>query len=120
MKKEDNLEARSIVISNLLREIGISPHLKGFKYLKEALLMDEQLHPKITKDVYPELASKFSASIIGIERAMRNAIAVGFSHGNYELINDIFGYCINPNRGCPSNLEFITTIHEHLFCCSNK
>ncbi|WP_298841082.1 sporulation transcription factor Spo0A [uncultured Clostridium sp.] len=104
-------------ITNIMHEIGIPPHLKGYMYLREAINMlvnDIELLSSITKKLYPLLGEKFNTTDSRIERAMRHAIEVTWNKGQVETINKFFGYSINIKKGKPTNSEFMAMIADKL------
>ena len=105
-------------ISTLLRELGISPDLSGFHYLKEAIQMvwyDETLlHNNVTKVLYPTVAKKFKTTAMRVERGMRHAIEKGTLRTNIDLVRDIFGNTISPYSNKPTNSQFIGCVVEYL------
>jgi len=106
-----------IQITNIMHEIGIPPHLKGYIYLREAINMlvnDIELLSSITKKLYPLLGEKFNTTDSRIERAMRNAIEVTLNRSSVETINKFFGYSISTKKGKPTNSEFIAMVADKL------
>ncbi|MDQ7792974.1 MAG: sporulation transcription factor Spo0A [bacterium] len=104
-------------VTNVIHEIGIPAHIKGYMYLREAILMviDRiDLLGAITKELYPSIAIKFKTTPSRVERAIRHAIEVAWSRGNLEVINSLFGYTINLDRGKPTNSEFIAMVADKL------
>lgn len=107
----------SKTVANELIEIGIKPSLKGYSYLKEALVRcyeDGSYLCGITKRLYPELAKFFNTTASKVERAMRHAIERAWDAGDFRKQAYIFGGTIDINRGRPTNKEFLATIVEHL------
>lgn len=104
-------------ITNVMHEIGIPPHIKGYMYLREAINMlvnDIELLSSITKKLYPLLSKKFNTTDSRIERAMRHAIEVTWNKGQVETINKIFGYSISIKKGKPTNSEFMAMVADKL------
>lgn len=98
-----------------LRNLGIPNHIKGYSYIKEAIVIlcnGENL--KITKELYPILASLFKTNTYCIERSIRHAIEKGWVRANVEVINEIFGYSLDINKDKPTNSEFIITITNRI------
>lgn len=113
-KPEKNLEAD---ITNIIHEIGVPAHIKGYMYLRKAISMvyeDIELLGSITKILYPEVAKHFNTTASRVERAIRHAIEVAWSRGNIEVISSIFGYTINVSKAKPTNSEFIAIIADRL------
>ena len=113
-KNEENLEA---LVTNIIHEVGVPAHIKGYQYLREAIIMvikDTEVINQITKQLYPEIASKFHTTSSRVERAIRHAIEVAWSRGEQGIVENIFGYTISANRGKPTNSEFIAMISDKL------
>ena len=109
-----NLESE---ITNILHEIGIPAHIKGYQYLREAILMvirEIEILGAITKVLYPRIAEKYNTTPSRVERAIRHAIEVAWSRNNVETIKRFFGYTINTERGKPTNSEFIALVADKL------
>jgi len=112
--KEDNLEA---LVTNIIHEVGVPAHIKGYQYLREAIMMvveDIDMINQITKQLYPEIALKFKTTSSRVERAIRHAIEVAWSRGKIEATESIFGYTVDSNKGKPTNSEFIAMIADKL------
>ncbi|MBN6205275.1 sporulation transcription factor Spo0A [Ralstonia pickettii] len=112
--KKQNLEAS---ITNIIHEIGVPAHIKGYMYLREAITMvynDIELLGSITKILYPEIAKKFNTTASRVERAIRHAIEVAWSRGNIDSISALFGYTINLSKAKPTNSEFIAMVADRL------
>lgn len=106
-----------IEITNLLHEIGVPAHIKGYLYLREAIAMvfnNVEILGSITKVLYPVIAKKFKTTSSRVERAIRHSIEVAWSRGNVETISEIFSYTINFNKSKPTNSEFIAMIADKL------
>lgn len=104
-------------ITNIIHEIGIPAHIKGYMYLREAINMvvnDIDLLSSVTKELYPSVGKKFNTTASRVERAMRHAIEVAWSRGQVETINKIFGYTIRNEKGKPTNSEFIAMVADKL------
>ena len=104
-------------VTDLLHEIGIPAHIKGYQYLREAILFtlrDGDAVTGITKVLYPEIAKRFSTTSTCVERAMRRAIEVAWDRGDEEVRQKIFRGTISGNKGKPTNGEFIAMIAEHV------
>ena len=104
-------------ITNIIHEIGVPAHIKGYHYLREAILMvvkDMDLLGGITKELYPMIAEKFNTTPSRVERAIRHAIEVAWNRGRVETINKIFGYTIHDEKGKPTNGEFIAMIADRI------
>ncbi len=113
-KDEENLEA---LVTNLIHEVGVPAHIKGYQYLREAIMMvvkDIDVINQITKSLYPQIAQKFSTTPSRVERAIRHAIEVAWGRGQQEAVESIFGYTISASKGKPTNSEFIAMIADKL------
>lgn len=114
IRKGKELEAK---ITRTIQEIGVPAHIKGYLYLREAIYVvinDMDYLGAITKELYPEVASKYNTTTSRVERAIRHSIEVAWNRGNLETLERIFGYTINNNKGKPTNSEFIALIADKL------
>ncbi|PKM83165.1 MAG: sporulation transcription factor Spo0A [Firmicutes bacterium HGW-Firmicutes-13] len=110
----NNLETE---ITNIIHEIGIPAHIKGYLYLREAIIMvikEIEILGAITKILYPRIAEKYNTTPSRVERAIRHAIEVAWSRNNIDTIRKFFGYTINTERGKPTNSEFIALVADKL------
>ena len=113
-RNEENLEAQ---VTNIIHEVGVPAHIKGYQYLREAIIMvikDIDVINQITKSLYPEIAKKFGTTPSRVERAIRHAIEVAWGRGQQEAVENIFGYTISAAKGKPTNSEFIAMIADKL------
>ena len=113
-KTEENLEA---LVTNIIHEVGVPAHIKGYQYLREAIMMvvnDIDVINQITKQLYPEIASKYNTTPSRVERAIRHAIEVAWGRGQTDTVENIFGYTISAAKGKPTNSEFIAMIADKL------
>lgn len=113
-KYEHDLDAE---ITDILHEVGVPAHIKGYMYLREAILLvieNVDFLGNITKSLYPEIATRFSTTASRVERAIRHAIEVAWVRGNVDAISDIFSYTISYNKSKPTNSEFIAMISDRL------
>lgn len=104
-------------ITNIIHEIGVPAHIKGYMYLRKAISMvvyDVELLSAVTKELYPAIAKEYNTTASRVERAIRHAIEVAWSRGEVETINNIFGYTINNGKGKPTNSEFIAMVADKL------
>lgn len=113
------LENRDIQIqvTKLLHALGIPSHIKGYQFIRSAILMvyeNPGLIGGITKELYPDLSIKFNTSVQRVERAIRHAIEVSWLRGDIDLMEDIFGHSVDIDRAKPTNSEFIVTIADKL------
>ena len=98
-------------------EIGIPAHIKGYQYLRTAIIMtinDNEIINSVTKILYPSVAKKYQTTTSRVERAIRHAIEVAWDRGDIDTLNSYFGYTIQNNRGKPTNSEFIAMIADNL------
>lgn len=113
-KNEKNMESK---ITNIIQEIGVPAHIKGYLYLRESITMviqDMDYLGAVTKELYPAVAEKFNTTPSRVERAIRHAIEVAWNRGKIDTIDRIFGYTVNNNKGKPTNSEFIALIADKL------
>ncbi len=104
-------------LTDLLHNLGIPSHVRGYQYIKEGVQIvynDKNMISYITKDVYPEIAKKFSTTPTRVERAIRHAIEISWNRGDLSLMESIFGNSININRDKPTNAEYLATIADKL------
>lgn len=104
-------------ISKILHNLGVPSHIKGYIYIRESIKMmyeSSDLVGGITKEIYPEIARKFDSTISRVERAIRHAIEISWSRGDYDVMEEIFGHSVDYDRSKPTNSEFIATIADHL------
>ena len=113
-KAEENLEA---LVTNVIHEVGVPAHIKGYQYLREAIMMvinNIDIINQITKQLYPDIAVKYHTTPSRVERAIRHAIEVAWGRGQAETVENIFGYTISAAKGKPTNSEFIAMIADKL------
>ena len=104
-------------ITNIIHEIGVPAHIKGYMYLREAITMvvnDMELLSAVTKELYPSIARKYNTTASRVERAIRHAIEVAWGRGQVETINKLFGYTIHNDKGKPTNSECIAMVADKL------
>ena len=104
-------------ITNIIHEIGVPAHIKGYMYLREAITMvvnDMELLSAVTKELYSSIAKKYNTTASRVERAIRHAIEVAWGRGQIEAINKLFGYTVHNDKGKPTNSEFIAIIADKL------
>ena len=112
--REDNIEA---LVTNVIHEVGVPAHIKGYQYLREAIIMvinDIDVINQITKCLYPQIANKFHTTPSRVERAIRHEIEVAWGRGEQKTVENIFGYTISAAKGKPTNSEFIAMISDKL------
>ena len=108
----ESLETR---VTNMLHEIGIPAHIKGYHYLRDAIMMavdDMDVLNAITKILYPTVAKKYQTTSSRVERAIRHAIEVAWSRGKLDTLDELFGYTVSNGKGKPTNSEFIALIAD--------
>ena len=113
-RNEENLEA---LVTNIIHEVGVPAHIKGYQYLREAIMMvveNIELINQITKQLYPVIAAKYTTTPSRVERAIRHAIEVAWGRGKIEATESIFGYTVDSSKGKPTNSEFIAMIADKL------
>jgi len=113
-KNQENLEA---LVTNVIHEVGVPAHIKGYQYLREAIMMvvtDIDIINQITKQLYPEIAQKYKTTPSRVERAIRHAIEVAWGRGQADTVENIFGYTVSAAKGKPTNSEFIAMIADKL------
>lgn len=106
-----------IVISDIMHQIGVPAHIKGYQYLRYAIILSiesPEMISSVTKVLYPEIAKKFSTTASRVERAIRHAIEVAWDRGDVDVLSSYFGYTIQSSRGKPTNSEFIAMIADKL------
>lgn len=119
-KYDPNLDGE---ITEMLHEIGVPAHIKGYLYLREAIMMvynNIDILGGITKILYPDVAKRFNTTASRVERAIRHAIEIAWVRGNVEAISEIFSYTISYNKSKPTNSEFIAMISDRLRLRHNK
>ncbi len=106
-----------VAISKILHQLGIPSHIKGYSYIRESVFLFYKNYDNyggITKEIYPEVALRFSTTASRVERAIRHAIEVSWNRGDYDLMEEIFGNSVAFERAKPTNSEFIATIADRL------
>lgn len=106
-----------IQVTEILHQIGVPAHIKGYQYLREAILLtidDMDIINSVTKVLYPEVARKFNTTPSRVERAIRHAIEVAWDRGDIETLQKFFGYTVSNIKGKPTNSEFIAMIADCL------
>lgn len=109
-----NLE---IIITNIIHEVGVPAHIKGYQYLRDSITMavnDMDILNSITKQLYPSIARMHKTTPSRVERAIRHAIEVAWSRGKMDTIDELFGYTVNAGKGKPTNSEFIALIADKI------
>ena len=104
-------------VTSIIQKIGIPAHIKGYQYIREAIMMvikDMDAINSVTKILYPTIARKFSTTSSRVERAIRHAIEVAWDRGDPDVLDSMFGYTILSSKGKPTNSEFIAMISDKL------
>ena len=104
-------------VTNMIHEIGVPAHIKGYQYLRDAIMMSVEnpaMISSITKILYPTIAKRFQTTPSRVERAIRHAIEVAWSRGRMETLDALFGYTIDTGKGKPTNSEFIALIADKI------
>ena len=104
-------------ITQMLHEIGVPAHIKGYQYLRDAIaesVNDQEMLTSVTKVLYPTIAKKHQTTSSRVERAIRHAIEVAWSRGKMDTINAIFGYTVSNGKGKPTNSEFIALLSDKI------
>ena len=110
-------ENMEIVATDVIHQLGVPAHIKGYHYLREAILSsieDPELLESVTKLLYPTVAKRFDTTSSRVERAIRHAIEIAWDRGNLDTLNAFFGYTVNTCKGKPTNSEFIALITDKL------
>ena len=105
------------MVTNVIHEIGVPAHIKGYQYLREAIIIavgDMEVINAITKVLYPQVAKTFSTTPSRVERAIRHAIEVAWDRGDLDTLQRFFGYTVSNTKGKPTNSEFIALIADRL------
>ncbi|MDO4322978.1 MAG: sporulation transcription factor Spo0A [Lachnospiraceae bacterium] len=111
---EHNLETD---VTNIIHEVGVPAHIKGYQYLRDAIIMsveDMEMLNSITKILYPTIAKRHQTTPSRVERAIRHAIEVAWSRGKMDTIDELFGYTVSNGKGKPTNSEFIALIADKI------
>ena len=115
-RRSDKVSIETL-ITNIIHEIGVPAHIKGYQYLREAIIIavnDMDVINAITKVLYPEVAKTFGTTPSRVERAIRHAIEVAWDRGDLDTLQKFFGYTVSNTKGKPTNSEFIALIADKL------
>ncbi|MCI6228597.1 MAG: sporulation transcription factor Spo0A [Clostridiales bacterium] len=115
-RRSDKVSIETLV-TNIIHEIGVPAHIKGYQYLREAIIIavnDMDVINAITKVLYPEVAKTFGTTPSRVERAIRHAIEVAWDRGDLDTLQKFFGYTVSNTKGKPTNSEFIALIADKL------
>lgn len=106
-----------VIVTNIIHEIGVPAHIKGYQYLRDSIMMavtDMDILNSITKQLYPTIAKMHKTTPSRVERAIRHAIEVAWNRGKMDTIHELFGYTIQSGKGKPTNSEFIALISDKI------
>lgn len=113
--QDDMFKKVEKLTTQMLLDMGVPAHLKGYRYVRTAVIMveeDMRVVGSVTKLLYPELAKRYNTTDGKIERAIRNAIEVSWERGNRKTFEELFGYCAESGRGRPTNSEYIAAVAD--------
>ena len=114
---EERTAALKNLVTSVIHEIGVPAHIKGYQYLREAIMIavdDMEVINAVTKVLYPAVAKRFGTTPSRVERAIRHAIEVAWDRGDLETLQKYFGYTVSNTKGKPTNSEFIAMIADRL------
>lgn len=114
VKNEPDVE---MMVTEIIHQIGVPAHIKGYHYLRESIILcveDHDIINSVTKQLYPTVAKRYNTTSSRVERAIRHAIEVAWDRGDVDILNSYFGYTIHNQRGKPTNSEFIALISDKL------
>lgn len=117
VNKESQQVSLETDVTNIIHEIGVPAHIKGYQYLRDSIMMsvdDPDILNSITKVLYPGIAKKYQTTSSRVERAIRHAIEVAWTRGKMDTIDELFGYTISNGKGKPTNSEFIALIADRI------
>lgn len=117
LKKPQTDTDLEVMVTEIIHQIGVPAHIKGYHYLREAIILsvnNPEIINSITKQLYPTVAKKFHTTSSRVERAIRHGIEVAWDRGDVDVLNSYFGYTIHIGRGKPTNSEFIAMIADKL------
>lgn len=115
--EEDSLQSLEREVTSVIHEVGVPAHIKGYQYVREAILIavqDMDVINAVTKVLYPEVARRYATTPSRVERAVRHAIEVAWDRGDLETLQRYFGYTVNSSKGKPTNSEFIAMIADRI------
>ncbi len=113
----NDVQTLEVQITEILHQIGVPAHIKGYHYLRDSIIMsveNPEIINAVTKQLYPAVAKKYSTTSSRVERAIRHSIEVAWDRGDVDILNSYFGYTIHNGRGKPTNSEFIAMISDKL------
>lgn len=107
----------NVLVTQMIHEIGVPAHIKGYLYLRTAILMaveNMDVLNAVTKQLYPDIAAQYNTTDTRVERAIRHAIEVAWERGNIDMLHELFGYTIQADKGKPTNSEFIALVADKI------
>lgn len=110
-------EDMEVIVTDIIHQIGIPAHIKGYHYLRQAILLslgNPDMLESVTKLLYPTVAKTFDTTASRVERAIRHAIETAWDRGDLDTIQNLFGYTVSVGKGKPTNSEFIALITDNL------
>ncbi len=117
LRKPESTTDLELMVTDIIHQIGVPAHIKGYHYLREAIILsvnNPEIINSITKQLYPTVAKRFKTTSSRVERAIRHGIEVAWDRGDVDVLNSYFGYTIHIGRGKPTNSEFIAMIADKL------
>lgn len=117
MSEIDSTDDLEVIVSEIMHQIGVPAHIKGYQYLRTAIILsinDKMMLESVTKVLYPTVAKLYKTTPSRVERAIRHAIEVAWDRGDVDVLSSYFGYTIQNTRGKPTNSEFIAMISDKL------
>ncbi len=117
VRMEEQVPDIETQVTKIIHQIGVPAHIKGYQYLRTAIMLtvqDSDIINSVTKVLYPSVAKKYSTTTSRVERAIRHAIEVAWDRGDVDTLNSYFGYTVQNSRGKPTNSEFIAMIADNL------
>lgn len=114
---DSNLSDATKVVTDVLHELGVPAHVKGYHYVREAILLamdNMEILNSVTKQLYPDVAKKYESTPSKVERAIRHAIEISWSRGSIDKLDSMFGYTVDNEKGKPTNSEFIAIIADSI------
>ena len=116
-QQEDEVNALQRQVTEVIHEVGVPAHIKGYQYVREAIIIavqDMEVINAVTKVLYPEVAKRYNTTPSRVERAVRHAIEVAWDRGDLETLQSYFGYTVSNTKGKPTNSEFIAMIADKI------
>ena len=116
-ESEDESQALEREVTAVIHEVGVPAHIKGYQYVREAIILavqDMDVITAVPKVLYPEVARRYSTTPSRVERAVRHAIEVAWDRGDLETLQRYFGYTVSNTKGKPTNSEFIAMIADRI------